>query len=363
MRRELRLGVFVVVTLLILAAAVFLIGSQKSLFKSTYTLNTTFKNAVGLVSGAEVRVAGIREGTVKQLVLPKRSGENLTVVMNMEDATRGVLKKDSLAAIKNEGLLGDKYVEITFGSPNAPSLKNGDTIASEPPLDISDLIKKTDQILDTTQGSLNNMQTATDNLASISSKVNEGKGTIGGLINDPTIYRQASQGAASFADDMEALKHNFLLRGFFHKRGYEDPADLTKNALAQLPAATPTAQFTYDVKQLFDKPATAKLKHAKELNEAGSKLEQGGFGLAIISVNGPATGDSDKDRLTTEAQSTAIREYLVQNFKLDDTRIKTLGLGKAKDDAESGKVAVLVYGEETKAPAAQKGPPSASAKR
>jgi ABC-type transporter Mla subunit MlaD len=39
-----------------------------------------------------------------------------------------------LAAIKSEGLLGDKYIEISFGSENGESLKNGDTIESEPPL-------------------------------------------------------------------------------------------------------------------------------------------------------------------------------------------------------------------------------------
>ena len=66
------------------------------------------------------------------------------------------------------------------------------------------------------------MEGAADNLKSISAKINQGQGTVGALINDKSIYREASAGAAAFDDDMEALKHNFLLRGFFKKRGYED---------------------------------------------------------------------------------------------------------------------------------------------
>ena len=76
---------------------------------------------------------GPGEGTVKRINLPKRPDGKVTVVMDMHQATREVLKNDSVAAIKSEGLLGDKYVEISFGSPEAQKLKNGDTIASAPP--------------------------------------------------------------------------------------------------------------------------------------------------------------------------------------------------------------------------------------
>ena len=56
---------------------------------------------------------------------------------------------------------------------------------------------------------------------------------------------------------MEALKHNFLVRGFFKKRGYEDDSELTKNLIAELPAAPAIKTFTYDQKQIFDKPDTS----------------------------------------------------------------------------------------------------------
>jgi phospholipid/cholesterol/gamma-HCH transport system substrate-binding protein len=338
-----RLGAFIIGGLLILAAGVFLIGSKEFLFSSTYTLRADFQNVGGLDDGAQVRVGGIPEGTVKHIVLPKRSDEKVTVLMNLQHSTQNVLKKDSVASIKSEGLLGDKYVEISFGSDEAERLKSGDTIPSAPPIDISDLIQKTDKILDTTQGTLQNMQGATDNLKSISTKINQGQGTVGALINDKTIYREASAGAAAFDDDMEALKHNFLLRGFFKKRGYEDSDELTKYAIAKLPAEPYSKRFSLDAGQVFDKPDTAKLKNKKSLAEAGQFLEQNKFGMAVVAARGGATGDSDKVRESTEAQAMTVREYLVQNFRLDDTRIKIVGLGKAEAEGESHKLEILVY--------------------
>src|SRR3981081_3729591 len=111
MSREFRLGLFIVATLLILAAGVFLIGDKQLLFRSTYHVKTEFQNVVGLDKGADVRVGGIHKGSVQRIDLPKNPEGKVTVVMGLESATRDILKKDSLASIKSEGLLGDKYVE------------------------------------------------------------------------------------------------------------------------------------------------------------------------------------------------------------------------------------------------------------
>jgi len=141
MSRAFWVGIFIAGTLLILAGGVFLIGRTEFLFSSRYRLKTEFSNVVGLVQGAEVRVGGVRQGTVGNIALPKRPGDKVIVSVDLKNATRNIVKKDSTAAIKSEGLLGSKYVEVSFGSNDAEKLKDGDTIASEPPLDISDLIE------------------------------------------------------------------------------------------------------------------------------------------------------------------------------------------------------------------------------
>ena len=105
MSRSFRLGVFVLATLLIFSGGIFWIGSKQFLFSSTYTLNADFQNAAGLSNGAEVHVGGIHEGAVKRIDLPRRPDEKVRVVMDLKSATRDVIKKDSVAAIKSD-LLG-----------------------------------------------------------------------------------------------------------------------------------------------------------------------------------------------------------------------------------------------------------------
>jgi phospholipid/cholesterol/gamma-HCH transport system substrate-binding protein len=346
----LRLGIFVVIAMLIFTAGVFLIGRKQLLFSSTYRLRADFQNVAGLNNGADVRLGGIHQGTVDRIDLPRRPGEKVSVVMNLDKATRGLIRKDSIAVIKTEGLLGNKYVEVSFGSEPAEKVNNGDTIGSEPPLDFSDLIKKTNQILDTTKDTMENVEVATNNLKSTTAKIDQGKGTMGALVNDKTLYQNTAEatasakaGAAAFQDNMEALSHNFLLRGFFKKRGYEDSSELTAHEIPRLPAETPIKKFAYDGKQIFDKPDTAKLKNQKTLNEAGSFLQANPFGVAVVVAAEGLKGDSDKHRLLSKARAMVVRKYLAENFKMDDSKVKTMGVGESKSVGDDSNIEILVY--------------------
>ncbi len=341
MSQAFRLGLFIVAGLAVLVIGVFLIGSRQSMFQSTYQVRADFQNVAGLNDGADVRVGGLHQGNVQHIQLPNRPDGQVTVTMNLLTATRDVLKKDSVAAIKSEGLIGDKYVEITFGSDNAASLKNGDTIASEAPIDMSNLVKKADQLLDTAKGAVTDLDGTASNLKSISAKINNGQGTVGALINDKTIYQKANAGATALNEDMEALKHNFLLRGFFKNRGYEDASDLTKHAIANLPQGEPAKVFEYEGQKLFNEQA--KLKDEKALKEAGDYLQTNKFSLAVVAVSTGMKGETEKDRVLSEGRAAVVRDYLAKNFRLDDARIKTLGLGKASDTGENGKAEILVY--------------------
>lgn len=352
MTREFRLGAFIILTLGCFMIAVFLIGNRAAMFHSSYSLNTQFDNVTGLEEGAAVRVGGVRKGMVKHLILPRKPNEKVTVSMELDQATREVVKKDSIAAIRSDGLLGDKYVEVTFGSPDGGNLKNGDTIASQPPIDISNLIAKTDKILDTASAAVDNVKDLSGNLDVISAKINQGRGTAGALVNDKTVYNQAASATAALSDDAEALKHNFLLRGFFKNRGFEDSGDLTRYEIAKLPAAEPAKSFAYDSKKIFDDADKSKLKNGKTLTETGQFLERQPFGLAVIAASTGMKGDSQKDQLLTEAQALVVREYLVKNFKFDDTHLKTIGLGKSSDTEDVNRVQILIYPPGTTAPPA-----------
>lgn len=298
MARSFWLGVFVVTSMLILAAGVFLIGDKQLLFSSTYRLQAQFQSVGGLDNGADVRVGGIREGTVEQIRLPRFPDDKVTVVMKMHNSTRDLIRVDSVASIRTEGLLGTKYVEITFGSKDAANVQSGQTIRSEAPVDMAAVAN--------------------------------------------SIADQAKSGLATLQEDMEALKHNFLLRGFFNNRGYEDSADLNKHAISRLPAKARMKEFDFDSNDLFDKRDSAKLKNQKVLAEAGQFLETNKFGLVVVAST-EMMGDSDKDRVLTQGRAMVVRDYLVQNFRFDDARIKTIGLGKSNASGASSRIQILIY--------------------
>lgn len=367
MSRAARLGAFIIVTLTILAAVIFIIGSKQYLFTPTYRLKAQFSTVVGLDPGADVRVGGVHTGSVRGIQLPSKPNEKITVLMDLQRSTHDIIKQDSVAAIETEGLLGNEYVSISFGSAQSLNVKDDDTITSQPPLVIADLMKKADGILDSSQQALNNVTVVTANLGSISGKINQGQGTIGALVNDKKVYTQldettaglrdtvnhAQAGVTAFQENMEAMKTNFLLRGYYKKRGYENSADLVKNEIPELPGTAPLKTFTFDSKQLFDKLDTAKPKNLKSLRAAGEFLADTEFGVAVVVVSSGSTGDAQKDLVLTQARAMVVRDYLVGNFTFDDSQLKTLGRGKGKSatpDSGWGTVEIIVYPADTEAP-------------
>src|SRR5271170_6341791 len=161
MSRAARLGVFIVATMAILIAGIFIIGGKQYLFSSTYRLKAQFDNVVGLDEGADVQVGGVHSGTVRSIVLPHKPGEKITIVMDLKKSTHEIIKQDSIASIETEGLLGNQYLAISFGSTGTADVRDGDTIASQAPLEISDLLKKASGILDSSQQAIQNATGAT----------------------------------------------------------------------------------------------------------------------------------------------------------------------------------------------------------
>ena len=377
MSRVARLGFFIVFALAILAGGVFLIGSKEYLFSSTYQLKTQFDNVAGLAPGADVEVGGVHSGTVRSITLPHNPHDKVTIVMQMDKSTEEIVKKDSVASIETEGLLGNEYIAVSFGSNGQADIKSGDTIASTPPLQMSAILSKANNILDSGQQAVKYITSSTEHLNSVSAKIDSGQGTVGALVNDKQLYNnlqqttvtlhdtmtQAQTGVTDFQENMEALKHNFLLSGYFKKRGYEDEAELGANRISGLPQASPIKTFNYTAKELFDGRDSAKLKNQKSLKDGGKFLADNQFGFAVVVAATGNEGDAQKDLTLTEARAMVIREYLVENFGFDDSQLKTLGMGKQADtnsDKGWGSVKILVFPPGTEMPPDKAAPPSGS---
>lgn len=358
MSRTARLGAFILIALVLFGVMVFLVGGKQFTFKRTYRINAPFDNVAGLEEGAPVRAGGVRIGTVRQINLPHQPDDKVTVEMALEDSTREVIKQDSVASIETEGLLGSKYVAVSFGSLGAEQARDGETIQSRPPLDYSDLAKNANEMINTAKEAIDssklaiaNVNEASGYLSAITGKINSGQGTIGALVNDRAMYSslqatvgQAKAGVTSFQENMEALKHSFFLKGFFKGRGYFDASELTAHNVARLPSSAPMKQFVFDGKDLFNKPDTAKLGKEKLLNQVGAYLESNPYGLAVVVANTGANGEKEDNLKLSQARAMVVRQYLAQKFKVDDSRIKTMGAGENEQATDkNGRVAIVVY--------------------
>lgn len=211
-----KLGLFVFLGIFFFFGIIFLIGRQQNLFSSEIKISTTFKNASGLKVGNSVRFSGITIGTVDNIEIINDS--TVKVDMNIKDDTKQFIKLDSKASISSEGVIGDKILVISQGSSKIKAIKDGQKIGSFEPIEFSD-------VLASVKVTAENAEVITDELATILVNINDGEGTLGRLMNDEDMaddldatmenLRKSSKG---LNENMEAAKHNFLLRGYFKKK-------------------------------------------------------------------------------------------------------------------------------------------------
>ena len=216
---KVRLGIFVSLGLLILFIIIFFIGTNQNLFSSKFKISTNFGNVSGLQVGGQVRFSGISVGTIENIEIINDSTVN--VIASIDSDVKKFIKKDSKASIASEGVIGDRILTISQGSTNSPEIKDGARIESFEPVEFDD-------ILSSIQVTAENAEIITDELAMLLSDINDGEGTIGKLMNDEDMakdldktmenLRKSSKG---LEENMEAAKHNFLLRGYFKKKERE----------------------------------------------------------------------------------------------------------------------------------------------
>ena len=216
---KIRLGIFVSLGILILFVIIFFIGNNQKLFSSKFKINTQFQNVSGLNVGGQVRFLGIAVGTIESIEIINDSTVN--VMAMMDNKVKEFIKKDSKASIASEGVIGDKILVISQGSAKAAEIKDGSSIKSVEPLEF-------DNILSSIKVTAENAEIITDELATTLISINNGEGTLGKLLNDDEVAKDMEKtmenlrkGSKGLEQNMEAAKHNFLLRGYFKKKERE----------------------------------------------------------------------------------------------------------------------------------------------
>ncbi len=181
---KLKLGVFVIISLLIFVVAIYLIGQRQNIFAKTFSISANFNNVNGLIQGNNVRYSGINVGTVKTISMVNDS--TINVVMFIEEKMVNHIKKDAIATIGTDGLVGNMIVNIIPGQGKDGGISPGDTIESYTKIGTADM-------LNTLSVTNENAALLTAKLLSIADAMADSKGTFGMLINDTIVSANLKQ--------------------------------------------------------------------------------------------------------------------------------------------------------------------------
>ena len=301
-----------IVGILLLLGGLYFIGNNQNMFGKTYRLYASFPNVSGLQTGNSVRYAGINVGTVESIRIMNDTAIRIELLIDAE--LKKAIRKNSLATIGTDGLMGSKLINIDPGSPDSELAQPGDELSSIASINMDAMLRTLDVtnkniaivsanlrdittnittshgtlytvLMDTTLSlkihkTLNNIELVSNNIVQISNdlgnvtssvkngkgllgglvkdtviisdlakavkevktageqinistielkqllqKINNGNGTVGTLLNDTASANHLKQSliniensSRNFNDNMVALKHNFLLRGYFKKQ-------------------------------------------------------------------------------------------------------------------------------------------------
>jgi phospholipid/cholesterol/gamma-HCH transport system substrate-binding protein len=150
--RQLRVGAFVLAGLLVFFGLVYMLGRTAGLFERQYRLVADFASVGGLIQGATVRLAGVAVGRVGAIRLPEAGADKVRVELSIARRVQDRIRADSIARIETLGLLGDRIVEVSLGSPGAPVLPEGGALRTEEPFDTGQLTRQGADLLQNLNG-------------------------------------------------------------------------------------------------------------------------------------------------------------------------------------------------------------------
>lgn len=230
---QLKVGLFVTLGVALTMFSILLLGGADSIFKSSNTYTTHFPTVDGLIIGAKVVIGGVTVGAISDIEFDAET-KTILVEMKVDRKYAEWIRADSNAEMMTQGMLGDKFLSLSVGSPTQPLVKSGGEVMNRPSKDISQFFSKGDQLmvsLNSIAASLDrvlkNFETgnrsdiffsgmsqtaknmaqasaklnegldgadlkgAVKNLNRILDKINNGTGTLGALVNDPGLYYDA----------------------------------------------------------------------------------------------------------------------------------------------------------------------------
>lgn len=183
---QLKVGVLVIVALCALTALIFLMtGTTGGFWSGHMQLRSYFENSAGLKVGAPVNLEGVTIGNVSAIhVVPSREPTPVEVVMGIGKKYAQGIRTDSKTSLTTVGVLGDTVVNINSQFSKGTAVQNNAELPTTETPDIQDVIQAS-------QGTIQRLDTILEQVNQIATMLNSKNGSIGLLINDPTLYKNA----------------------------------------------------------------------------------------------------------------------------------------------------------------------------
>ncbi|WP_276088154.1 MlaD family protein [Pedobacter sp. JY14-1] len=320
-RRKITVGIFIFLGLAIFVVGVFTLGSQKKAFVNSFTVDVIFDDIQGLKSGNNVWFSGVKIGTIKKIQFYGTS--QVQVFLNIEEQAHKYIHKDAAASISSDGLIGNKIIVITGGTPKFPFVEDGDRLRVNSTL-------STDDIMKTFQVNNKNLVEVTSDFKILAKSLVEGKGTAGTLLTDQQVAEDFKKIVANLKNttasaNKMAAELNTFSKTLNTKGGFADKVLTDTVVFARLQSSVDELQKT----------AGSAAALTENLNKASAKLNQSDNAIGVL-LNDQKTAEQVKAiMLNMETSSKKLDENLEalqHNFLLRGFFRK-----KAKAEAEGNK--------------------------
>ncbi len=255
-----KLGLFVLAGALFLVFSLYMIGKNRSMFGSTFTISASFSNVNGLMPGNNVRFSGIDVGTVKGISL--ESDTSVRVTMIIDKKLKKYIKKNSVAAVGTDGLMGNKLINISGQPGDFPSVEEGDAILSLIPVE-------TDEMLRTLNTTNENIASISGDLKKITQKINNSK-SLWKLLSDSVIAADIKQAALN----IKLASHNAAVAGnefVDMTRKVKNGHGLAGMVIADMVLSNKLRQSLLDIQIASNQAATI----TTDMNEIVGRLKHG----------------------------------------------------------------------------------------
>lgn len=187
-KRAIIVGVFVLVGIIFLLAGILMIGNIHQTFSTKMQVTTVFDDVNGLQKGSNIWFSGVKIGTVRRVEF--YGNRQVKVVMNINEDAQQYIRKDAKVKVSTDGFIGNKILVIYGGSANAPAVIQGDTLGVEK-------MTSTEDMLNTLQENNLNLVAITKDFKTISKDLVDGRGSIGKLLKDESVYANINSASAS----------------------------------------------------------------------------------------------------------------------------------------------------------------------